>query len=57
MGALEDLGDFFKKIGKVSVPKQCWKVFYVVKNKEWFAYLFENDLSNPDGINNNKVTN
>ena len=44
-----------KKIGKVSVPKQCWKVFYVVKNKEWFAFLFENDLSNPDGINNNKV--
>ena len=45
-----------KKIGKVSVPKQCWKVFYIVKNKEWFAYLFENDLSNPDGINNNKVS-
>ena len=44
-----------KKIGKVSVPKQCWKVFYVVKNKEWFAFLVENDLSNPDGINNNKV--
>jgi endonuclease G len=49
-----NLGEI-KKIGKVSVPKQCWKVFYVVKNKEWFAYLFENDLSNPDGINNNKV--
>jgi DNA/RNA endonuclease G (NUC1) len=45
-----------KKIGKVSVPKKCWKVFYVVKTKEWFAYLFENDLSNPDGINNNKVS-
>jgi endonuclease G len=44
-----------KKIGKISVPTQCWKVFYVVRNKEWFAYLFENDLSNPDGINNNKV--
>lgn len=44
-----------KKIGKVSVPKQCWKVFYVVRNKEWFAFLFENDLSSSDGINNNKV--
>jgi endonuclease G len=44
-----------KKIGKVSVPKQCWKVFYVVKNKEWFFFLFENDESKPDGINNNKV--
>ena len=44
-----------KKIGKVSVPKQCWKAFYVVKSKEWFFFLFENDESKPDGINNNKV--
>ena len=44
-----------KRIGKISVPTQCWKVFYVVRNKEWFAFLFENDLSKPDGINNNKV--
>jgi len=44
-----------KRIGKVAVPTQCWKVVYVVKNKEWFAYLFNNDQSNPDGINNNKV--
>lgn len=44
-----------KKIGKVSVPKQCWKIIYVKKSKEWFAYLFNNDQSEPDGINNNKV--
>jgi len=44
-----------KKIGKISVPTECWKVFYIVKKKEWFAYLFQNDQSNPDGINNNKV--
>jgi len=44
-----------KKIGNVSVPKQCWKVFYVIKSKEWFFFLFENDESKPDGINNNKV--
>jgi endonuclease G len=44
-----------KKIGKVSVPKQCWKVIYIKKTKEWYAYLFDNDQSNPDGINNNKV--
>jgi endonuclease G len=44
-----------KKIGKVSVPKQCWKVVYVVKSKEWMAFLFENDQSKPDGINNNRV--
>ena len=44
-----------KKIGKVSVPKQCWKVIYFVKTKEWMAFLFNNDTSKPDGIYNNLV--
>lgn len=42
-------------IGKVAVPKQCWKVIYFVKSKEWLAFLFENNTSKPDGIYNNKV--
>jgi len=45
-----------KKIGKVSVPKQCWKIVYVKKTKEWMAFIFNNDQSEPDGINNNKVS-
>ena len=45
-----------KKIGKTSVPKQCWKVVHIKKTNEWFFFLFENDQSKPDGINNNKVT-
>ena len=44
-----------KKVGRVSVPKQCWKVVYTKKTNDWLAFLFENDQSNPDGINNNKV--
>ena len=44
-----------KKIGKVSVPKQCWKVIYFTKSKEWMAFLFENNTSKPDGIHNNLV--
>lgn len=44
-----------KRIGKVAVPTQCWKVVYIKKSNEWFYYLFNNDLSDPDGINNNKV--
>jgi endonuclease G len=44
-----------KKVGRVSVPRQCWKVVYIKKTKEWMFFLFENDQSNPDGINNNKV--
>lgn len=44
-----------RHIGKVSVPKQCWKVVYTVKTKEWMAFIFDNDESKPDGLNNNKV--
>lgn len=44
-----------KKIGRVSVPKQCWKVLYFVKSKEWMAFLFDNNTSKPDGIYNNLV--
>jgi endonuclease G len=44
-----------KKIGKVSVPKECWKVIYFVKTKEWMAFLFNNDKSKSDGIYNNLV--
>jgi endonuclease G, mitochondrial len=44
-----------KKIGKVSIPKQCWKVIYIEKTKEWKAYLFDNNTSKPDGIENNQV--
>jgi DNA/RNA endonuclease G (NUC1) len=42
-----------KKIGSVSVPTQCWKVVQVAG--KFRAYLFNNDLSNPDGFSNNEV--
>jgi len=45
-----------KQIGKIHVPTKCWKVIYIKKTKEWMAYIFNNDTSKPDGINNNKVT-
>jgi endonuclease G len=44
-----------RRIGKVAVPKQCWKVVYSKKSNDWMAFIFENDQSNPDGINNNRV--
>ncbi len=44
-----------KKIGKVSVPKQCWKVVYVKATNEWTAYLFNNYTTKADGVENNKV--
>lgn len=45
-----------KKIGKVSVPKQCWKVIHVKGTNEWFAYFFNNDTSKADGLENNKTS-
>ena len=44
-----------KKIGVVSVPKQCWKVIYIKKKKTFKAYLFNNTTDKPDGIENNLV--
>lgn len=44
-----------RKIGRVSVPTKCWKVIYIKKNNEYRAYIFNNDQSKADGIENNKV--
>lgn len=44
-----------KKIGSTSVPTKCWKVVHFKTSNEWMAFIFENDESKPDGINNNKV--
>jgi len=45
-----------KKIGTTAVPTHCWKVIYIVKTKEWMAFVFDNTTDKADGINNNKVT-
>lgn len=44
-----------EKIGRVSVPKQCWKVIYIKKEGKYRGFLFENDLSSPNGIQDNEV--
>jgi endonuclease G len=44
-----------KKIGRVSVPDKCWKVIYIKSKNEWKAYIFNNDQSKADGIENNEV--
>ena len=43
------------KIGRVSVPKQCWKVIYIKNENKFRAFLFENDKSNPNGFDDNEV--
>ena len=44
-----------QKIGNVSVPEYCWKVVYFKQPNKYVAYLFKNDGSKPDGIDNNEV--
>jgi endonuclease G len=44
-----------KKIGKVSVPKYCWKVIYIKKLNIKKGFLFENNESKSDGFENNEV--
>ena len=44
-----------KKIGKVSVPKQCWKVVHDLKTKEWFFYIFDNTPDKPSGLKSHEV--
>lgn len=44
-----------RTIGSVSVPVKCWKVLYIKKTGEWLAFIFNNDQSKADGIENNKV--
>jgi len=46
-----------KTIGthKVAVPTQCWKVIYIVKTKEYLAYIFNNTTDKPTGVNSHKV--
>lgn len=44
-----------KKIGRVSVPTDCWKVIYIVKKNQWLAYHFKNTKTNSLGIKAHEV--
>ena len=45
-----------KRIGKVAVPRQCWKVIYIVKTKEWYAFVFANDADQKFGLDAHRMT-
>jgi endonuclease G len=44
-----------KKIGAISIPEKCWKVIYIKNTKQWLAFVFNNDLSTPNGYADNAV--
>jgi endonuclease G len=33
-----------KKVGKLSIPTQCWKVIYIKKSGQYFAWIFPNTI-------------
>ena len=33
-----------KKVGKLSIPAQCWKVIYIKKSGQYFAWIFPNEV-------------
>jgi endonuclease G len=45
-----------KKVQRLSIPEKCWKVVYIKKTNEWQAYIFNNDQSKANGLEDNKVT-
>lgn len=45
-----------KKIGTVSVPTECWKVVYIKKTKEYFAFMFDNKNIKQTGMKSHEVS-
>jgi len=39
----------------MAIPTQCWKVVYIVKTKEWLAFLFDNVDGKQTGLESHKV--
>lgn len=44
-----------KKIGRVSVPKECWKVIHIKKTNEWMFFVFTNSKEKPKGLKSHEV--
>ena len=44
-----------KKIGRVSVPTECWKVIYIKKTNEWFGFMFDNKNQKQTGMKSHEV--
>lgn len=45
-----------KRVGRVAVPKECWKVVYIKKSNEWFFFMFDNSAAKPSGLKSHEVT-
>ena len=44
-----------EKVNGMAVPSKCWKVIYVAQTKTWYAYIFDNTPTKPQGVEHWKV--
>jgi DNA/RNA endonuclease G (NUC1) len=44
-----------KRVGRVAVPKECWKVIHIKKSNEWFFFMFDNTAAKPSGLKSHEV--
>ena len=44
-----------EKFGTTCIPAKCWKIIYIVKTKEYQAYIFDNSAEKPLGLAHWKV--
>lgn len=44
-----------EKFERLSIPTKCWKVIYILKTKEYQAYIFNNTPNKPTGLETHKV--
>lgn len=44
------------KIGKVTVPKECWKVVHVKKTDQWMTFIFKNTKEKSKGLKHHEVS-
>ena len=45
-----------KKVGKLSIPTQCWKVIYIKKSGQYFAWIFPNAIPKDKAVKTYEVT-
>jgi endonuclease G len=44
-----------KKVGKLSIPAKCWKVIYIKKSGQYFAWIFPNEVPKDKAVKTYEV--
>ena len=44
-----------ERFGSLTIPSTCWKVIYILRTKEYQAYIFDNKDQKQTGLSSHKV--